>query len=203
MATIVATILPFMRVWKPGTGWFEITGFERAGDGGFVLELAVIAAALVWIDAAWNSRIVILVAGPAVLGGTCLVILRDFYQTGVDYLGGLGGSGGHGGFEPGFWLTIAAASALLITGALTTWRARDRLSFRPGATVASFAGFAGGLIGAIAGFVAGSTITPLFVHETVGQTSTVLVIVAAGLAFLGAWFGALLGSSVARGLRRP
>ena len=202
VVTVVGAMLPFMRIFKPGTGWFDITGFQQTGDGGFVLELAIVAGVLVWVDGAWNSRIVALVAGPAVLGAACILILRDFYQTGLVYLDGLAGSGGHGGFEPGFWLAVAGAVALTATASTRIWRVRDRLSFRPGATMTSVAGIAGGVAGAVAGFVVGSSITPLLVHGTIGQASTVAVIAAIALAFLGAWFGAVAASSAARAFGR-
>lgn len=200
--TAGGALLPFMRIFKPGTGWFDITGFQQTGDGGFVLELAIVAGVLVWVDGAWNSKILALVAGPAVLGGACILILRDYYQTGIVYLAGLTTSSGYGGFGPGFWIAVAGAVALTVTATITTWRARNRLSFRAGATLASVAGVGGGVVGAIAGFVAGSTIAPLLVRGTVGQASTVGVIAAIALAFLGAWFGAMVASSAARGLRR-
>ncbi len=199
LVTVVGAMLPFMRIFKPGTGWFDITGFQQTGDGGFVLELAIVAGVLVWVDGAWNSRIVALVAGPAVLGAACILILRDFYQTGLVYLEGLGG---HGGFEPGFWLAVAGAVALTAMASTRIWRVRDRLSFRPGATMTSVAGTAGGVAGAVAGFVVGSSITPLLVHGTIGQASTVAVIAAIALAFLGAWFGAVTASSAARAFGR-
>jgi hypothetical protein len=202
IVTVAGAMLPFMRIFRPGTGWFDITGFEQTGDGGFVLELAIVAGVLVWIDGAWNSRIAALVAGPTVIGAACVLILRDFYQTGLVYLDGLRGSGGHGGFEPGFWIAVAGAVAITATGAARTWLVRDRLSFRPGATMTSLAGVAGGVVGAILGFVVGSTIAPMLVRGTVGQTSTMAVIAAIALAFLGAWFGAIAASSAARGLGR-
>ena len=203
VVTIVGAAFPFMRIWKPGTGWFEITGFENAGDGGFVLEMALLAAVLVWLDGAWNSRIVPLVAGPAILGAAGVVLLRDFYQTGVATLADLGGSGGHGNFEPGFWVAVAGAAALAVTGAVETWRVRDRLSFGlGGASISGVAGAAGAIVGAILGFIAGAIITPLLFHDFEGRTSFVLVIVAVFLALLGAWFGARVAASSARGFGR-
>lgn len=202
LVTVLGTMFPFLRVFRPGTGWVDITGFEQTGDGGFVLELALVAAALVWIDGAWNSRVVALVAGPTVLGAAGLLILRDFYQTGLNILDSLRGSGGYGGFEPGFWVAIAGTLALTALGALRTWQVRERLSFRPGATMASMAGVAGGVVGAILGFIIGSTIAPLLVEGTVGQTSTLAVIAAIALAFLGAWFGAIGATSIVRGFGR-
>ena len=201
--TIAGAAFPFLRIWKPGLGWTEVTGFENAGDGGFVLEMALLAAALVWIDGAWNSRIVPLVAGPAILGAAGVVLLRDFYQTGVAMLADLGGSGGHGNFEPGFWVAVAGALALAVTGAIETWRVRDRLSFGiGGASMTGVAGAAGAIAGGILGFIAGDIITPLLFHDFEGRTSFVLVIVAVALAFVGAWFGARVAAASARGLGR-
>jgi hypothetical protein len=200
---VLGALLPYMRVWEPGHGWTDITGFQQAGDGGFVLELAVVAAVLVWVDNAWNSRVVVLVVGPGLLGLACLFILRDFYQAGVNLLAGLSNGGGHGDFEPGFWTSVVGALVLTGAGAVTTWRARDRLSFRPGTTVSGVATVVGGVVGAVVGFAVGAAITPLLFHGFVGPTSFVLVIVATVLALFGAWFGATVASATARGLRRP
>ncbi len=202
LITILGSIQPFMHIWRPGTGWIDVTGFEQSGDGGYVLELAVVAAVLAWIDGAWNSRIVVLVAGPAVLGASSLVILRDFYQTGVGTLGGLANGGGYGGFEPGFWVTVLGAATLAATGALRAWRVRGRLSLRPGAALAGVAGMVGAIGGAAIGFVAGATITPLLVHVNTGPTSMVLVIVGSALAVLGAWIGAMVATGAVRSIRR-
>jgi hypothetical protein len=199
--TIFGAIQPFMRIWTPGTGWTDITGFEQAGDGGFVLELAAVAAILTWVDGAWNSRIVVLVAGPAVLGAAALVILFDYYRTGAAYLTTLVNSGSHGNFEPGFWLSSVGAVALTICGTITTWRARARLSFRTGLRMSSFAGVVGGLAGAVLGFVAGAAITPLLFHDVVGREAFVLVVVATSLALAGTWIGAAVASALVRGNR--
>ena len=203
LVTILGSIQPFMHIWRPGTGWVDVTGFEQSGDGGYVLELAALAAVLAWIEGAWNSRILVLVAGPAVLGASSLVILRDFYQTGVGVLGGLASGGGHGGFEPGFWVAVLGAAALTATGALRAWQVRDRLSLRPGAALTGVAGMAGGIGGAVIGFAAGATITPMLVHTSTGPTSFVLVIVGSGLAVLGAWIGAKVATGAVRSIRRP
>jgi hypothetical protein len=203
LVTVVGSIQPFMHIWRPGTGWIDVTGFEQSGDGGFVLELAVLAAALTWIDGAWNSRIVLLAAAPAVLGAASLVILRDFYQTGAGVLAGLAGGGGHGSFEPGFWVAVLGAIALTATGALRLWQVRSHLSIRPGAALPGVAGMLGGVAGAAIGFAAGATITPMLVHANTGPTSFVLVIVGSVLAILGAWIGATLATGAVRNLRRP
>jgi hypothetical protein len=203
LVMIVGSIQPFMHIWRPGTGWIDVTGFEQSGDGGFVLELGVLAAALAWIDGAWNSRIVLLAAAPAVLGAACVVILRDFYQTGVGVLGGLAGGGGHGDFQPGFWVAVLGAIALAATGAVRLWLIRAQLSIRAGAALPGVAGMLGGLAGAAIGFAAGVTITPMLVHANTGPTSFVLVIVGSVLAILGAWIGAVLATGAVRNLRRP
>ncbi|MBI3746404.1 MAG: hypothetical protein HY264_07780 [Chloroflexi bacterium] len=202
VVTVVGAAFPFLRIWKPGEGWTDVTGFQGSGDGGFVLEMALVAAVLVWLDGAWTSRIVPLVAGPAILGATAVVILRDFYQTASLMLAGLGNSGGRGNFEPGFWVAVAGAASLAVAGAIETWRVRGRLSFRLGASATSFAGVAGAGIGAILGFMAGSTITPLLIHDFEGRTSFVLVVVAVALASLGAWLGARVATAAARGFGR-
>lgn len=203
LVTIAGSIQPFMHIWRPGTGWVDVTGFEQSGDGGYVLELAVLAAALAWIDVAWKSRIVVLVAGPALLGAASLVILRDFYQTGLGVLGGLAGGGGHGGFEPGFWVASLGAATLAVVGGVRIWQARRWISLRPGVALSSVAGMLGGLAGAITGFVVGVSITPMLVHANTGPTSFVLVIVGSILAVLGAWLGAMVASSAVGGPRHP
>lgn len=203
VVTVVGAVLPFMRIWEPGTGWFDITGFEQSGDGGFVLELAAVAAFLAWKDGPWNSRIAILIAGPAIIGLACVAILLDFYQSGLATLAGLVNKGGHGGFEPGYWMAMGGAIGLVATGAAAMWRARGRVSFRVSAPIGTIAGAVGGVLGAIAGFVGGSQITNLFLSDVVvGRSSMVLVIVASLLAVLGAWFGVRLATAIVPGRPR-
>ncbi len=203
VAAILGALLPFMRVWTPGVGWFDVSGFARAGDGGWVFEVAIVAAILAWSDRAWNSHVPAVVAGPAILGAGALAILRDFYQDGATYLDGIHNSGGHGTFSVGFWLAIAGSALLLLAGLASVWQARRRVSFRPGTrTATTVAAAIGGAAGGVGGFLVATVVTPLLLHgATVATTSTVVVFVSIVLLAVGAWIGATVAAGAVRSLR--
>ena len=202
-----AALIPWIHAWRPGVGWYEVSGFEGAGDGGFALELALLAAVFVWSDRAWGSRMAIIVGAPALLGAASAMLLNDFHQTGVTYLAGLKNSGGHGTFEAPFWVALAGSLVLLVGGGLAVWQARGRLTFADDTRASMVRGgfaAAGGIAGGIGGFVAGTRIAVLLTPGgTTGTTTTVLVLLSIPLAFAGAWVGVLVGASLARSFRRP
>jgi len=204
---VVAAVIPWIHAWRPGIGWYDVTGFEGAGDGGFALELAVVAAAFVWSDRAWGSRMALIVGAPALLGAACAMLLNDFHQTGVTYLDGLRNSGGHGTFEAAFWIALAGSLLLLAGGGLAVWQARGRLTFAVDTRAAMIRGgfgAAGGVAGGVGGFIAGTRIAVLLTQgASTGATTSVLVLLSIALAFVGAWVGAIGGASLARSIRRP
>jgi subtilisin family serine protease len=204
---VVGAVLPWIHAWRPGYGWYDMTGFEGAGDGGFVLELALVAAAFAWSDRAWGSRMLIIVAAPALLGAACALLLRDFHQDGTRYLAGLKNAGGHGTFEAAFWITLAGSLALTAGGVLAVWRARGRIGLAVDtrdALVRGGLGAVGGIAGGVGGFIAGTRIVALLMQgATTGAATSVLVLLSMALAFVGAWVGAIGGASLARLLRRP
>ena len=62
---IVGSMLPWIRAWRPGTGWFDVSGFQQAGDGGIVLEFAIVAGVIVWSNRAWRSQMAVIVVAPS------------------------------------------------------------------------------------------------------------------------------------------
>lgn len=204
VAVAIGALLPWIRAWTPGQGFFEVSGFERAGDAGLVLELGAIALVLTWSDRAWNSRITILVAGPALLAAACVLVLRIAYGEAATFLRTLEPAGGYGSVLPAFWVTLGGAVTATVAGAIHLWRARGRLSFNIGLTAPVIAGTIGGVAGAIVGFMAGVRIAELLTAGAIAGVSTsVLVLLSFALAFVGAWIGAIGAASLARTSRRP
>jgi hypothetical protein len=201
---LVGDLLPWLRLWMPYRGFFEASGFERAGDAGLILELGLVILALTISDQAWNSRTTILVAGPAILGAICLFVLRNAWADGTSYIHSLDVYGGYGSFLPWFWVAVAGAALVTAGGALAVWRARARLSFRLGLERAVIAGAIGGIVGAIGGFIAGVQIAGLLTKGDIAWVSTsAVVLIAIFLGFLGAYVGAVGAASLARSSRRP
>jgi hypothetical protein len=199
LVMLVGDLLPWMRLWMPYRGFFEKSGFEGAGDAGLVLELALVILALTYSDQAWNSRTTVLVAGPVIVGAACLFILRNAWADGSSYIRSLDVYGGYGDFLPWFWVAIGGAAIVTVGGAIQLWRARGRVSFQLGLTRTAVAGTIGGLAGAVGGFVAGVRIAELFTAGEIAWVSTsVLVLLAIFLGFLGAYVGAVVGAGLAR-----
>ena len=203
LVMVVGDLLPWMRLWMPYRGFFEASGFERAGDAGLVLELALAILALTFSDQAWNSRTTVLVAGPAVIGAICLLVLRNAWADGTSYISSLDIYGGYGDFLPWFWVAVAGAAIVTTGGAIQLWRARGRVSFRIGLTRTTVAGTIGGLAGAVGGFMAGVRIAELFTAGEIAWVSTsAMVLLAFFLGFVGAYVGAIVGASHARSTRQ-
>jgi hypothetical protein len=203
LVMLVGDLLPWLRLWMPYRGFFETSGFERAGDAGLVLEFALVILALTFSDQAWNSRTTVLVAGPVVLGAACLFVLRNAWADGTSYIRSLDLYGGYGDFLPWFWVAVAGAAIVTVGGAIQLWRSRGRLSFRLGLTRTAVAGAIGGLAGALGGFLAGVRIAELFTAGDIAWVSTsVVVLLSICLGFLGAYVGAVGAANLARTSRR-
>lgn len=189
---LVGSALPWMRVWLPYHGSFDVSGFERAGDAGLLLELGAVALVLTWSQAAWHSRITVIVAGPLILGLVCALLLRVANGDANIYLGSLTLQGGKGSILPAFWAANVGAAIAAIAGATHLWRSRARLSFNIGLTRQAVAGAVGGFGGAIAGFIAGTTIAQLMTAGSIAAvSSSVVVVLGFLLAIIGAWVGAI------------
>jgi hypothetical protein len=200
---LVGTLLPWIRAWMPGRGFFEVSGFEGAGDAGIMLELELVIFALTWSSQAWRSKTAILVAGPFFLGVAGLVLTRVAWGEAQTYVRALAPAGGHGELLPWFWLAVLGAVIVTVGGAIEVWRSRNRVSFRVGLSRATLGGTAGGIGGAILGFIGGVQIGGLFTHGALAWVSTsVVVLLALLLMFLGAWVGAMAGASIARSARQ-
>ncbi|HEX5589532.1 MAG TPA: hypothetical protein VFX65_04515 [Candidatus Limnocylindrales bacterium] len=199
LVMLIGDVMPWFRLWLPGRGFFDVSGFERAGDAGLVLELGLVILVLTWADQAWNSRTTLLVAGPLLLGTACVIVLRVAWAAGMSYIRSLAGSGGYGSVLPWFWLAVAGAIIVTVGGAIALWRARGRLSFRVGVSRVAIGGAIGGVAGAIGGFFAGVQISDLMAGDDIAWVSTsLLVLLSIALGFVGAWIGAVIGAGVAR-----
>lgn len=189
---LIGSALPWMRVWLPHDGFFEVSGFERAGDAGLLLELGAVALVLTWSQSAWRSRITVIVAGPLILGLVCVLLLRVANGDANIYLGSLKLQGGRGSILPAFWVANIGAVVASIAGAVRLWRTRARLSFNIGLTRQAVAGAVGGVGGAVAGFIAGTTIAQLMTAGSIAAvSSSVVVVLGFLLAIIGGWFGAV------------
>ncbi len=200
---VVGALLPWIHAFRPGTGWFDVSGFEQAGDGGIVLELAILAGALVWSNRAWNSRMALVVAAPTVLAVTCLAIMRVSYEMGQTFLRLLANAGGQGTYQIGFWLTILGRIVTAVAGAIAIWRARGRLHFSLGGAGRIIAGAVGAVVGGAGGFIVGSQIAGLLTQDSVVGASAILITLAFALMFVGAWLGGTIALAGLRALQRP
>ncbi len=199
---LVGAALPWMRVWLPYQGFFDVTGFDRAGDAGLLLEFGAVGLVLTWSERAWHSRVTILVAGPLLLGAVSVLLLRVTHGDANIYLDSLEPRGGSGSILLPFWAANAGAALATIAGAVHLWRARTRLSFNIGLTVPAVAGAIGGVAGAILGFVAGTRIAELLTAGAIaGVSSSVVVFLSFVLAFITGWVGAVGGARLARAAR--
>ncbi|MES2209679.1 MAG: hypothetical protein V4515_05780 [Chloroflexota bacterium] len=200
---ILGTLLPWIRAWKPGTGWFDVSGFQQAGDGGIVLELAILAGALVWSNRAWRSRMALIIMAPALLGISSLAVMRASYETSTTFLRLLTNAGGYGSFQLGFWLTIAGAAVTVVAGGVAIWHARHRLAISPRGTGRVVAGALGAMVGGVGGFITGSQVADLLTRASAVGASAILIALAFTLAFVGAWLGAVIATGAVRALQRP
>lgn len=200
---IVGSLLPWIHAFRPGRGWFDISGFEQAGDGGIVLELAILAGALVWSNRAWNSRMALVVTAPALLAITCLAILRVSYDMSLTFLRLLANAGGQGTFQVGFWLTILGGVVTAVAGVIGIWRARGRLRFSLGGAGRIVAGAVGALVGGGGGFIVGSQVADLLTQGSTVGASAILITLAFALMFVGAWLGGTIALAGLRALQRP
>lgn len=198
---VVGALLPWVHAFRPGTGWYDLSGFDGAGDGGIVLEFALVIGLLTWSSRAWNSRIGAVVAAPAALALASLVVLRLSWDNTEVYLRLLENAGGHGTYQPGFWIAGLGSLTAAVGGGVAIWRARGRATFSHGATAYAVGVAIGGAAGGIGGFIAGTRIADLFTAGSPRGASMILVFLAIALGFVGAWFGARIGGGAARSIR--
>lgn len=203
VAMAIGGLMPWLSYIRPGYDWADITGFDRAGDGGFVMEFAIIVILVAWSERAWSSRLAVFVAGPTVLGIAAALILRASYVTLQQFLDDLHNSGGHGSLQPGFWLALGGSLVLAAAGGVRMWLLRRETSFAIGIGSATIAGWIGGFAGGIAGFIVGSEIGGLLTPgASQGVIANTQLLLAIGMSFAGIWFGAAAGAGLARSARR-
>jgi len=200
---LVGAALPWMRVWLPYQGFFDVSGFERAGDAGLLLEFGAVGLVLTWSERAWHSRVTILVAGPFLLGLVSALLLRVAHGDANIYLDSLTPRGGSGSISLPFWAANAGAVLAAVAGAMHVWQARSRLSFNIGLTVPAVTGAMGGVGGAILGFGAGTKIAELLTAGAIAAvSSSVVVVLSFVLAFIAGWVGAVGGARLGGAVRR-
>ena len=203
VAAILGALLPFMRVWTPGVGWFDVSGFARAGDGGWVFEIAIVAASWRGVIAPGTATSRPSSRGrPSSVPGhspSCATSTRTGRRTltGSTTAAAMGRSpSGSGSRSPVPPCCCSPASRLSGRPEPASRsdrergprpRLRPRSGPRPGAS-------------------AGSSSRPSSRHcscdgATVATTSTVVVFVSIILLAVGAWLGAMIAAGAVRSLR--
>jgi len=197
VALAVGSISGWIQVWLPGRGWFEVSGFTGAGDGGITLEVAVLLFVLAWSERLWTSRLAVVVVAPLVLGVFALLDLRIALHNALLYLDSLKNAGGQGYMLPGFYLTVAGAGGAAVAGVIRVWRVRRETSWTIGMRRSMAAAVAGGLLGALTGFWMGITVGERLTEDAIGGvTGSVMIFLAIGFGFTGAWVGAWVGNII-------
>ncbi|HEV2005291.1 MAG TPA: hypothetical protein VGQ85_01650 [Candidatus Limnocylindrales bacterium] len=200
---VVGSFLSWLEVYLPFRGWFDMSSFERANDGGITLELGVLLFALAWSDRATSSRLAVLVGAPAAIGIVAVLDLRVASDSLQAYLDSIAISGGKGYFLPGFWMTVGGATLATLAGVVRIWRVRRETRWAIGVRRSTAGAFVGGVGGAIVGFAAG-----IFIGERVGANiiggaaGSVLVLFAIAFGFAGTWLGAWAGRLVGSAFHR-
>lgn len=194
---VIGSFLSWVEVWLPYRGWFEISSFEGASDGGITLELGAVLFVLGWSERVNGSRLAVLVAAPLALAVAAVLDLRVAFDSAHIYLDSIVSSGGHGYLLPGFWMTVGGATLAILAGVVRIWRVRRDVRWTMGIQLGTAATVIGGLIGAIVGFFSGITFGEHMTANTLGGVAgSVLILFAIGFAFAGAWLGAWAGGLV-------
>jgi hypothetical protein len=194
---VVGSLLSWIEVFIPGTGWTDISSFARAGDGAIVLEIGVVLGLLTWADRTSTSRQPVLVALPLGLGLASLLLMKLGWDQAQAYLASLVNAGGHGYLLPGFYIALAGAVLTTIAAGAGVVRARREgvrfaVTLRRGAVIR----VAGGAIGAVAGIGAAVILGEDFgTNGTV--TGTAVTFLSIVFAIVGAWLGTRIGSAFA------
>jgi len=196
----VGSLLSWIEVFLPGTGWTDISSFARAGDGAITLELGLVIGLFTWADRTSTSRQPILVVLPLVLGVASLLLMKLGFDSAEDYLASIAHGGGHGYLLPGFYIALLGGALATLGGVLVIVRARHEVRFTVHVSRTALASIAGGVVGAVVGIGAAVVLgEDLGTNATVtGSAVTFLAIV---LSIVGGWLGAQVGRSFAGGAR--
>jgi hypothetical protein len=201
---VIGSFFSWIEVWLPYRGWFDISSFEGASDGGITLELGAVLFVLAWSERVTGSRLAVLVTAPLVLAIAAVLDLRVASDSAHAYLDSIAASGGHGYLLPGFWMTVGGATLGTLAGVVRIWRVRHQVRWAIGIRLGTAATVIGGLIGAIVGFFSGITFGEHMTANTIGGvTGSVLILFAIGFAFAGAWLGAWAGGLVGSVAQTP
>ena len=198
VALIVGAMLSWLEVFLPGTGWFEMSSFERANDGGFCLELGIVALAAAWSDRVAESRQPFVVAAPLLLGVVSVIVMYLGYNDAQTYFHSLKNSGGHGYLLPGYYVAAAGAGLVTLAGMAGVYRARHETRFHFPMSRAGVATMLGGGAGAFIGFGAAVVLGEALDPGAALAGSTV-VFLAILLALIGVWIGTRVGRAFAGG----
>lgn len=191
---ILGSISGWIAVYLNYTGWFEISAFERASDGGITAEIGIAIFAVTWSQRAATSRLAVLILAPLVLGIVALLTLRIAATDAQLYLDSLKNQGGYGHLLPGFWATVGGATLATLAGAVRLWRARHEIRWTIGVQRGTAGTVVGAIAGAVLGFVGGVNVGELLTSGALGGvTGSVLIFFAIGFSLAGAWLGASAG----------
>jgi hypothetical protein len=201
---LAGSALSWAEIWLPVRGWFDLSSFEGANDGGIILELSLVLFAIAWSERAWNSRLAILVAAPAAIGIIAVIDLRIAGETIQAYIDSLWTQGGHGYLLPGFFMTIGGATLAILAGVVRIWRARRETRWTIGIRRTTLASIIGGGVGAVVGFASGVTLGQhVTAGGSTGVTGSLLILFAIGFGFAGTWLGAWAGGLVGSLAEQP
>jgi len=194
----VGSLLSWIEVFLPGTGWTDISSFARAGDGAITFELGLVIGLFTWADRTSTSRQPILVVLPLIFGISSLLLMKLGFDSAQDYLASIAHGGGHGYLLPGFYIALVGAGLATFGGVLVIVRARNEVRFSVSVSRATLISVGGGAVGAIVGIGAAVVLgEDLGTNATVtGSAVTFLSIV---LAIVGGWLGARIGRAFAGG----
>lgn len=202
------SLLDWMRGWLPYVEWFEVSGFQRAGDGIIALFVGIAAIVVARSERVATGRNALLVVIPLGLGLLALAVVRLAHQDLGIYIGSLTKYGGRGEFLPGFWVTVAGAVVATLGGLARAWAGRETLRrVRLRLPVSGTATAVGVVVGSIAGIMGGTGLAGWMTAGTIGGISasvTMLFAIAFGFAGagVGAWFGGRIGRRLGGGASR-
>lgn len=205
---VVGSLLDWMRGWLPYVEWFEVSGFQRAGDGIIALFVGIAAIVVARSERIAAGGNALLIGIPLGLGLLALAVVRLAHQDLGIYIASLTKYGGQGEFLPGFWVTVGGAVLAAIGGVVRAWAGRETLRrVRLRLPVSGTATAVGVLVGTVTGIAGGAGFAGWITAGTIAGISasvTMLFAIAFGFAgaALGAWFGGRIGRRLGGGASR-
>lgn len=194
--------LDWMRGWLPYVEWFEVSGFQRAGDGIIALFVGIAAIVVARSERVAAGGSALLVVIPLGLGLLALAVIRLAHQDLGIYIASLTKYGGRGEFLPGFWVTVAGAVIATLGGLVRAWAGRETLRrVRVRLPLSGTATAVGVVAGTVAGIIGGAGFAGWITAGTIaGIAASVTMLFAIAFGFAGAGVGAWLGGRIGRSL---